>query len=95
MALYMALNLQFSVANFFQHFPARMAKKFRPLSKKVEPPCKNSIYHFIKMRPNFEAKLVQKSVKISGFQSFYAEKIKETKHFKNSAPFRPFMGKSG
>ncbi len=71
MALYMALNLQFSVANFFQHFPARMAKKFRPLSKKVEPPCKNSIYHFIKMRLNFEAKLVKKSVNISGISLLF------------------------
>jgi hypothetical protein len=31
----------------------------------------------------------------SGFQCFHMGKTKETKCFKNSAPFRPFLGKSG
>jgi hypothetical protein len=34
-------------------------------------------------------------VKIPGFQCFHIEKIKETKYFKNSAPFQLFLGKSG
>jgi hypothetical protein len=34
-------------------------------------------------------------MKIPGFQCFHMEKIKETKHLKNLAPFRPFLGKSG
>ncbi len=80
----------------FQHFPARMTKKFRPLRKKLGPlQIQYLQYHFIKIRQNFEIVLELKSVKIPVFQCFRMEKIKETKHFQNLAPFRSLLGKSG
>jgi hypothetical protein len=80
-------------SNYFQYcqlfltFSRPNGQKFRPLSKKIYPFVKMP---FIKIRQNFEAILVNKSVKIPGFLYFRMEKIKETKHFKNMAPFGPF-----
>ncbi len=70
--------VQTSVSGFFHCFHM----------KKI----KYQYYHFMKPRQHFETILVPKSV--PGFQCFHMEKIKETKHFKNSAPFRPFLRKS-
>jgi hypothetical protein len=39
-----ARNTPRSVANSFQHFPARNGQKFWPLSKKIRPFCKISIF---------------------------------------------------
>jgi hypothetical protein len=63
---------------------------FRPLSKNIRPLCKNSIYHYVKLRLNFEAVLVKKSVKIPGFQYLHMRKIKETKHLRIRPLFGPF-----
>jgi hypothetical protein len=82
------------VVNCFQHFPARMAENFSYRVKNLAPLQKQHLYyHFVKIRQNYEAILVQKSVKIPGFQYFHMEKIKEkTKH---SYEFSPFLALSG
>jgi hypothetical protein len=80
----------------FSTFSGQNGQKFWPLSSKIWALCKNSIFNTIyqnTVRLNFVAILLQKSVKIPGFQYFHMEKIKEAKRSKNSAPFLTLSGK--
>ncbi len=82
----------------FTTFSGQNSQKFRSLSKKIRPCCKNSIFNNILSNKtkfwSYTSTEICKYFQLS-FQYFHLEKIKETKLFKNSAPFRPFLGKFG